>query len=176
MDLAFTTFHVDGQTRGIGIPPEDTPQFFGGAFLQKVRAFEKIAEEQPTPKEDGLCYQHARELAISSNGNLRYADGLAGTSRGITDFGAGPMESFECSPHAWCINQQGEVVDPGWDAKDGRFYFGILVSVDEVVEHQRDFESDDRKATGPILSLPHLQKPEGEQLATSKEFDAWLGG
>ena len=174
MDLVPTTFEVDGEPRGICIPPEDVDGYYNSSFLDEARPFHKIAEEQPTAKDDGSCYQHARELALNSGGSLRYVDGLAGKSRGITDFGAGPMETYECFPHAWCVNQKGEVVDPGWDAKDDRKYFGVPVPIADVEEHQKDFLSDDRRAKRPILSLPHLKKSAEAKLAAMDEFEAWL--
>ena len=62
----------------------------------------------------GECYQNAWHLAEERG--WEYVEGYATT----TELGIPLM-------HAWCINEDGDVVDPTWD--DGENYFGVVIPV-----------------------------------------------
>lgn len=177
MKLTPTVFEVNGKKKGIAIPADEVQFFFrtDPSFLDRAQEFTQIAPQQPVvPKNDGECYKHARALAIQSNGSLRYVEGLAGISRGVEDFGAGPMELIECFPHAWCVNRMGEVVDPGWSA-EGKYYLGIPIPMEDVFAHEEDRNSPSPKSTSPMLSEPHFSSSQLDFDHMLGEFEAWKG-
>lgn len=66
--------------------------------------------------EPGLCFMNAAKLAMDSSG-LIYCEGY-----GL---------SLIPVPHAWCVDLEGNVVDPTWanlDFDQGREYFGIAIN------------------------------------------------
>jgi hypothetical protein len=148
---------INGVEKGIAVESENL-EFFDSTFLSHVKEFPAADHQPPDPKHDGYCYDHARRLALSSDGELTYADGLGGISMGVKDVGGKDIECFTCMPHAWCLNKAGEVIDPGWDANDGRYYFGVEVPISEVANHQADRESPTPKSTRPILSLDYAKR------------------
>lgn len=131
--------------------------YFEGCFFDHAIEYVHVAKQQPSnPKDDGFCYNHARELALSEPNEYRYVDGLAGVSEGFHQVGETYCECFSCVPHAWCVNLAGEVEDPTWDAKDGRYYLGVPIPMDVVEAHQADRISPEPKAKSPVLCLDHV--------------------
>jgi hypothetical protein len=63
------------------------------------------------------CYQNAMKLAQSSPDTLAYCEGYA-LPKGLF-----PVH------HAWCVTQEGVVVDPTWDTP-GSHYFGIALDTE----------------------------------------------
>lgn len=167
---------VSGRRIGIGLQETDL-NLYDDSFFERARAFERVAQDQPSnPFDDGLCYQHARELTLDSDGDLYYADGLGGIFEGEQNFGEpwGKCGVYACVPHAWCVNKRGEVVDPSWDATDNRFYFGIPIPIADVKAHQADRESSSPTSTRPVLSLAYMELEIGLQEAGTEEFQLWL--
>lgn len=169
---------VSGRKVGIALPEQDL-EFYNDAFYDRAISFECVAEDQPpNPFEDGRCYDHAREMTLASPVDLYYVDGLAGISEGEQGFGegCGVGEVFSCVPHAWCVNVKGEVVDPNWNAKDNRFYFGIPIPLDDVRAHQADRDSPTPKCEQPVLSLEVMAGTTEGQEAAILAFHQWRKG
>jgi hypothetical protein len=62
-------------------------------------------------RERGQCYMNAAHLAMENSWD--YVEGYA-----VTDLGIPLM-------HAWCIDENREVIDPTWE--DGLEYFGVVI-------------------------------------------------
>lgn len=69
----------------------------------------------------GMCFQNAGELCLSSGGRLRYVEGLA--------MSVIPVH------HAWCVDREDRVVDPTWRSPKvevEREYFGVAFEHGDV--------------------------------------------
>ncbi len=81
------------------------------------RVFPKALRKQ----KDGMCYMNAYRLA-ERDSSLRYVEGYAASVI--------PME------HAWCVDKDGQVIDPTWDKKYGQDrlsdYFGVAFDHDTL--------------------------------------------
>lgn len=167
---------VPGRRVGIGLQKGDL-EFYDDAFYDRATAFEYVAQDQPPdPFDDGLCYDHAREMTLANPDDLHYVDGLAGIFEGEQDCGQGwgKCDVYSCVPHAWCVNKKGEVVDPSWDAKDNRFYFGIPIPLEDVRAHQADRDSPNPRSKRPVLSLEFMSGTPEKQEAGVAAYDRWL--
>lgn len=80
---------------------------------QYGRRFDVKTPQPPRRMPMGECYTNAAELCL--RGGLHYCEGYA-TPANIN----WPL------PHAWCIDDDGRVVDPTWP--DGGHYFGTVFS------------------------------------------------
>jgi hypothetical protein len=73
------------------------------------------------------CFDNAYRLARASKGRLRYVEGVA-------------LRFIPCD-HAWCITEDGTVVDPTWAELDGDIkpsaYFGIVIPLPVMVRARR---------------------------------------
>jgi hypothetical protein len=91
--------------------------------LEEGTNFEKMSVSLPPGVENGelkLCYKNAYWLAMNNPGYI-YVEGFA---RGII-----PMA------HAWCITEDGTVVDPTWSKLHiGEEYFGIPMQLSWVTK------------------------------------------
>lgn len=77
----------------------------------------------------GHCFQNAFELASAQPDELLYVEGFATTGRWV-------------HYHAWCIDQEGSVVDPTWRWSHGNdchrdhpkfgAYLGLIFSLEKV--------------------------------------------
>jgi hypothetical protein len=74
------------------------------------------------------CYENAFRLASRTKA-FHYVEGIA--------LGIMPLH------HAWCVDQDGNVIDPTWAIRDqgdkpyGQAYFGVELSLDEVRRSRR---------------------------------------
>jgi hypothetical protein len=66
------------------------------------------------------CFTNAFNLAMSEP-NLTYCEGLAIPSNLPIPF-----------DHAWCIDQEGNVVDNTWDDSEGCVYYGVGFEFEDV--------------------------------------------
>src|SRR5471032_2854438 len=99
----------------------------------------------------GQCYASAASLSrLGQRKRLRYAEGLALISgakhaellRGSGDAASvdmgrqlrrskNPADTFVFATHAWCVDEQGCVVDPTWGGGDGFAYLGVVLDLGE---------------------------------------------
>ena len=80
--------------------------------------------------EPQACLYNAADLALAFP-DLEYAEGFALHADPRIDY---PVE------HAWCVDPDGNVIDPTWHVKVGREYFGLAMDKDILREqHQRNF-------------------------------------
>ena len=86
-------------------------------LLDTALQWDETAEPDEPRGELGDCYYNAWTLAEARN--WEYAEGYATT----TELGVPLM-------HAWCIDDEGRVVDPTWS--DGANYTGVVIPVDIV--------------------------------------------
>lgn len=85
-------------------------------LLEHGRFFKAAA--LPTQYEQGVakqCFGNAGRLVAIQHAPITYVEGLA------LKPGLFPME------HAWCVDDEGRVIDPTWDAPDACIYFGIPI-------------------------------------------------
>jgi hypothetical protein len=71
--------------------------------------------------EVGYCYQNALTLALADE-TLRYVEGFA-------THGNLPVPLF----HAWCVDDDGNVVDPTWTYEEGSVYYGVEIDADAAM-------------------------------------------
>lgn len=77
--------------------------------------FPEIAPKRFVPRrhrKSGQCYLNCAQLALG-DGQLTYVEGFAVLPDIALHF-----------QHAWCVDENGQVVDPTW-AEPGRAYFGV---------------------------------------------------
>lgn len=70
------------------------------------------------------CLKNAGRLALDSQGCLTYCEGWAQmpAHRGLTTY------------HAWCLDRQGNVVDPTWAHKVGHEYLGVPIKTSALLQ------------------------------------------
>ena len=134
--------------------PQDVPLMSAAAFLM---AHGRIWAEGARPRniQPGAaqaCYQNAFRLATHHPREYRYAEGIAL----VPKFNV-PVE------HAWCVTDEGTVVDPTWDDAESAFYFGVafdmvtLSKVYSVIETGGVFWYENWRVAAPVLlSGTHL--------------------
>ena len=77
--------------------------------------------------EAGMCYRNAAQLAETEG--WTYVEGVAASERlGIAMF------------HAWCLDDDGRVVDPTWEEPEQCVYWGIPFAEDFVYELLRHYD------------------------------------
>ena len=66
-----------------------------------------------------LCFQNAGMLALAQPEKLTYCEGWAQmpAHRGLTTY------------HAWCLDRNGNVVDPTWTHSRGHEYLGVPIKI-----------------------------------------------
>lgn len=69
------------------------------------------------------CFMNAYQLATSQSDKYTYVEGMA-----IPDVVSIPMG------HAWCVDNNGKVVDPTWPVP-GKAYFGVHLSAEFIQRH-----------------------------------------
>ena len=84
----------------------DRGAVFKGSFLP----------ETVRPGAPKLCFENAYRLSRKTKGRLRYCEG----------FGLRTTIGFPIH-HAWCVDQDGRVVDPTWSDPDACEYLGITL-------------------------------------------------
>lgn len=87
------------------------------AHVTGWRVMEPPTASRVTAGADGECFENAARLAAETG--LRYFEGLAVCAR-----------NPEALHHAWCVDEDGEVVDPTWT--DGVVYLGRETMFDRV--------------------------------------------
>ena len=101
--------------------------------------------KNPLPKEfeqmeRGECYGNATKLACD-HPELIYVEGMGAS---IIPMG-----------HAWLVDSKGNVIDPTWDYKEGREYFGVPFETSFVLERVCKKETygliDDWQSRYPLL-------------------------
>lgn len=100
-----------------------------------------------TPKE---CFANAQQLVLENGSGLIYCEGYA--------LGVIPVL------HAWCLDSDGNVIDPTWSGRKKRVdigseYFGIAFNEDYIVDRMLAIECyhsllDDWENRWPIFSAP----------------------
>lgn len=111
--------HMQELTRHFGPPMCPLERFllrYGS--LHQTQALPKGIERMPY----GECFENATSLAIERG--WLYAEGIA-LHKGLI-----PMT------HGWCLDKNVTVVDPTWNHPEDNEYFGIALTVEEVVREQ----------------------------------------
>ena len=115
-------WHLDGRA-GPRLPsPYEFLIAYGKEYSQRIPS--------PWRGEPKACYYNARKLARQANRGrsvLRYCEGYACSNKlGL------PLA------HAWCVDQEGRVIDPTWDenpeGETGADYFGIALRMKTVAQ------------------------------------------
>ena len=76
--------------------------------------------EKVSSGEMGQCFKNAYQLLISDE-KLRYAEGFAWDVDVLL-----PLQ------HAWCVDVDGNVIDPTWD--NGESYYGVVFELQYVLD------------------------------------------
>lgn len=79
-------------------------------------------------KQPGMCFKNAAEMAIDSS-EFIYCEG----------YGLSIIPVL----HAWCLDEDGRVIDPTWASfpfEKGREYFGIAIKTKYVIAHLLETE------------------------------------
>ena len=84
--------------------------------------FWKLGGSATAPMPRKQCFKNAFALANSNPNVLAYVEGLALTS-GI------PLH------HAWCVDRDGNVIEPTWRPDLGQAYFGVALDIDALRAH-----------------------------------------
>lgn len=172
-NLQCKVVNFEGVLKGIAVPEEHVG-YLRNEFLALGQEFLDIAPDQPPdPKDDGYCFDHARAVALGSSGELRYVEGLGGSPSGERPVSGTTCEVYECFPHAWCVNRQGQVVDPGWPAHDSRYYFGIPIPMVHVEKLQAAIDADPSQVESPVLVFRYLSGVLQSHLLAMKEYEDW---
>lgn len=109
------------------------------------------------PMPPKCCYLNAHTLAVGDPDRFTYMEGFACTSG--TGWG---------TPHAWCVDAGGRVVDPTWASISGEpgAYHGVSVPLDVAAPHayplsrgtfdwwEGEHRDDVEVALPPLLGLP----------------------
>lgn len=90
-------------------------------YLKHGASFARDSENTQGRGPMGLCYQNAGSLALSDD-RFTYCEGFAQRA------GLFPMH------HAWCLDEQGQVVDPTWEFNAQDRYFGVAISHDFLMD------------------------------------------
>ncbi|HVT12212.1 MAG TPA: hypothetical protein VHE55_08090 [Fimbriimonadaceae bacterium] len=86
-----------------------------------ARCFDRFEAEQPPLMEQGQCYRNARILAQRRPGELHFFEGVYGKFLRET-----PNVIAVCA-HAWCLNRDGQIIEPTVPVGEARFYYGVPV-------------------------------------------------
>lgn len=101
------------------ITAELIPNGLNAWILQNGRAFTPAKRPRGVRKlRNGLCYKHAAHLAIRNPDRYTYVEGY-----GLSVI---PVQ------HAWCVDADGNVVDPTWKNPEDRGYFGVKFKVETL--------------------------------------------
>ncbi|HWA82757.1 MAG TPA: hypothetical protein VG820_04960 [Fimbriimonadaceae bacterium] len=96
-----------------------------------ARCFDRFVSEQPALMEPGQCYRNARILAQERPGELHFFEGVYG--RFLKE---APNVVAVCG-HAWCLDRDGQIVEPTVAAGEAGFYYGVPVPHRELGEIEK---------------------------------------
>ena len=102
-------YHPKPEVKFVGMP---------GLILYYGKSFVKISQNSCFMGNKKECFKNAYQLSFTKN--LTYCEGYAVSK--ILNF---PVE------HAWCIDNDNNVIDPTWN--DGIEYFGIPFSMEFII-------------------------------------------
>ena len=72
------------------------------------------------------CFANATWLALDNEGTYAYVEGYAFSTVGLV------------TSHAWCVTQEGEVIDPTWDSPECCAYLGIPFNLDFLIAQMNE--------------------------------------